>query len=227
MLPAVDNRVFKVVGGNSNLPARLLLAARAHVKRGWVVDSVRPASNHRFELHATRTNAPRRQHHKKGRRGLQPQVGDEREGVAQKEGGNGSVNDDAGAAVEGSNPWDQVSRRTSHNSHNFFVSPPHPHLHPYTPPCLLTSALQPNRGLSHGALNPMFATWQEVAGPYHAVVIAAPLEHSHIKFHGLSLAPQPKRRYQRVVTTFVVGQLRASYFGVETLPTGDHQILSL
>ena len=63
---------------------------------------------------------------------------------------------------------------------------------------------------------------QEVAGPYHAVVIAAPLEHSHIKFRGLKLAPRPRRHYQQVVTTYVVGLLQASYFGVETLPTGEY-----
>lgn len=61
---------------------------------------------------------------------------------------------------------------------------------------------------------------QEVAGPYDAVVIATPLEHSSIEFRGLRLAHRPKRHYQRVVTTYVVGRLRAAYFGVATLPSG-------
>lgn len=63
---------------------------------------------------------------------------------------------------------------------------------------------------------------QEVAGPYDAVVIAAPLEHSALEFQGLRLAHRPQRAFQRVVTTYVVGSLRASYFGVVTLPSGDH-----
>ena len=62
---------------------------------------------------------------------------------------------------------------------------------------------------------------QEVAGPYDAVVIAAPLEHSGVQFRGLHLAHRPKRAFQRVVTTYVVGRLRPSFFGVTTLPSGE------
>lgn len=42
MLPAVDSRVFKIVGGNALLPERLLAASGATVKSSWVVDTVRP-----------------------------------------------------------------------------------------------------------------------------------------------------------------------------------------
>lgn len=58
MLPAVDSRVFKIVGGNALLPERLLAAAGARMKSGWVVDTVRPGRSGRFELHARR-----RRHH--------------------------------------------------------------------------------------------------------------------------------------------------------------------
>ena len=61
---------------------------------------------------------------------------------------------------------------------------------------------------------------QEVAGPYAAVVIAAPLEGARIRFKGFGVRPRPAREYQRVTTTYVVGSLRAAYFGVARLPTG-------
>lgn len=61
---------------------------------------------------------------------------------------------------------------------------------------------------------------QEVAGPYAAVVIATPLEGARIRFKGFGVRPRPAREYQRVTTTYVVGSLRAAYFGVHRLPTG-------
>jgi Prenylcysteine lyase len=61
---------------------------------------------------------------------------------------------------------------------------------------------------------------QEVAGPYAAVIIATPLEGTHIRFKGVKVPPPPAREYQRVTTTYVVGELRAAYFGVQRLPTG-------
>ena len=65
-----------------------------------------------------------------------------------------------------------------------------------------------------------FAVQQEVAGPYDAVIIAAPLEHSNIRFEQLDIAHRPKRSYQETVTTYVTGVLQPGYFGVATLPTG-------
>lgn len=62
---------------------------------------------------------------------------------------------------------------------------------------------------------------QEVAGPYAAVIIAAPLEQSKLRFKGVQVHPPPARQYQEVVATYVTGALRASYFGVQTLPTGE------
>ena len=62
---------------------------------------------------------------------------------------------------------------------------------------------------------------QEVAGPYDAVIIAAPLEQSEIEFDGIDIARRPKRTYQETVTTYVTGTLRPGYFGVSTLPTGE------
>ena len=59
-----------------------------------------------------------------------------------------------------------------------------------------------------------------MAGPYDAVIIAAPLEQSEIEFDGIDVARRPKRTYQETVTTYVTGTLRPSYFGVSTLPTG-------
>lgn len=56
-------------------------------------------------------------------------------------------------------------------------------------------------------------------------MIAAPLEHSGIEFRGLHLEHRPERSYQQVVTTYVVGRLRADYFGVATLPSGDELCL--
>lgn len=61
---------------------------------------------------------------------------------------------------------------------------------------------------------------QEVAGPYAAVIIATPLEGTHICFKGVSVRPPPARDYQPVTTTYVTGNLRAAYFGVQRLPTG-------
>jgi len=62
---------------------------------------------------------------------------------------------------------------------------------------------------------------QEVAGPYAAVIIAAPLEQSRLRFKGVHVTPPPERQYQRVVTTYVTGRLRADYFGVQKLPAGE------
>ncbi len=59
-----------------------------------------------------------------------------------------------------------------------------------------------------------------MAGPYDAVIIAAPLEQSKIEFDGIDVAMRPKRTYQETVTTYVTGTLRPGYFGVSTLPTG-------
>lgn len=61
---------------------------------------------------------------------------------------------------------------------------------------------------------------QEVAGPYAAVIIATPLEGSHIRCKGVGVRPPPAREYQRVTTTYVTGHLQADYFGVQRLPTG-------
>lgn len=60
---------------------------------------------------------------------------------------------------------------------------------------------------------------QEVAGPYDAVIIATPLEHSRLRFKGVHVHTPPERQYQRVTTTYVTGSLKASFFGVERLPT--------
>ena len=120
MLPAVDSRTFKVVGGNSMLPERLLAASGAHVKRGWVVDTIRPAKQRRFELHATRTDAPSRRHHKHGHGAKGERPGDVGAqtvgGRAAAEGGPGAVQRGGGlphaeaadVGVEGSIPWNQV-----------------------------------------------------------------------------------------------------------------------
>ena len=62
---------------------------------------------------------------------------------------------------------------------------------------------------------------QEVAGPYDAVIIAAPLEHSDITFEEIDIAHRPERSYQETVTTYVTGTLRPGYFGVTKLPTGE------
>ncbi len=53
MLPAVDNRIFRIRGGNARLPERLLEASGAKIKSNWVVDTVKPAKHGRFELHAS------------------------------------------------------------------------------------------------------------------------------------------------------------------------------
>lgn len=59
-----------------------------------------------------------------------------------------------------------------------------------------------------------------VAGPYDAVVVAAPLEHSAISFHGVGARALPAREFRKVSTTFVAGHLRASCWNVTVLPTG-------
>lgn len=61
---------------------------------------------------------------------------------------------------------------------------------------------------------------QVVSGPYEAVVIAAPLEHNHLHFHGVGVQRPAMRAFRRVVTTFIAGRLRGSYFGTTQLPTG-------
>lgn len=131
MLPAMDPRVFKIKGGNEQLPQRLLQGAGVHLKRGWSVEEVRSAKGCRFELHAKYRG------HRSG------------DSLASKK-----------------MPWEQV-----------------------------------------------------VSGPYEAVVVATPLEHSHLRFYGVNVRRPPMRTFQRVVTTFVVGCLRASYFGTTQLPT--------
>ena len=66
MLPAVDNRIFRIRDGNALLPERLLEASGAKMKSDWVVDTVRPAKHGRFELHASHRTPPGGQgrHHK-------------------------------------------------------------------------------------------------------------------------------------------------------------------
>lgn len=132
MLPAVDSRVFKIKGGNQLLPQRLLLKARAHVKRGWSVEEVRGIAKGCFQLHATKN-------YSKSLCGLNN--------------------------TSKQLPWEQV-----------------------------------------------------VSGPYAAVVVAAPLEHSNLKFHGAAVQRPPDRSFQKVVTSFVAGTLRGSYFGTSRLP---------
>lgn len=61
---------------------------------------------------------------------------------------------------------------------------------------------------------------QVVSGPYDAVVIAAPLEHNRLRFHGVHVRRPAMRSFRRVVTTFIAGRLRGSYFGTTQLPTG-------
>jgi hypothetical protein len=58
MLPAVDNRIFRIRDGNARLPERLLEASGAKMKSDWVVDTVRPAKHGRFELHASHRTPP-------------------------------------------------------------------------------------------------------------------------------------------------------------------------
>jgi len=74
------------------------------------------------------------------------------------------------------------------------------------------------RTIAGGAPSSLLKWDQEVAGPYDAVVVATPLEHSHIRFHGVGVRPPPHREFQKVSTTFVAGRLRASYFNVSVLP---------
>ena len=68
MLPAVDSRSFKIEGGNALLPERLLVAAGAHMKTDWVVDTITPAKHGRYELHATHREPPSGHHDKHHRK---------------------------------------------------------------------------------------------------------------------------------------------------------------
>ena len=64
---------------------------------------------------------------------------------------------------------------------------------------------------------------QVVAGPYDAVVVAAPLEHSAIRFRGVGVRAPPEREFRKVTTTFVAGRLKAACWNVTVLPTGAPQ----
>ena len=71
MLPAVDNRIFRIREGNARLPERLLEASGAKMKSDWVVDTIRAAKHGRFELHASHRTPPpggqgHHHHHKHG-----------------------------------------------------------------------------------------------------------------------------------------------------------------
>jgi hypothetical protein len=55
---------------------------------------------------------------------------------------------------------------------------------------------------------------QEVHGPYDAVILAAPLVGSRLKFEGCTLPPITPRPYQSTVTTYVAGVLNPAYFQV-------------
>jgi hypothetical protein len=55
---------------------------------------------------------------------------------------------------------------------------------------------------------------QEVHGPYDAVILAAPLMGSRLKFEGFTLPPITPRQYQSTVTTYVAGVLDPAYFQV-------------
>ena len=68
---------------------------------------------------------------------------------------------------------------------------------------------------------------QEVAGPFDAVIIAAPLEQSSLEFKGLHVGRLPERAYQPVVTTYVTGLLRPSYFNLQQLPSGASRVVAV
>lgn len=124
----MNGKLFKIEGGNEQLPQRLLWGAKVHLKYGWSIEEVRLSEGGRFELHA---------------------------------------------------------KRSRHRS---------------TP-------------------SEQLAWQQEVVGPYEAVVLATPLEHSGINFRGMAVKSIPKRTYQKIVTNYIAGRLRASYFGTTQLPT--------
>ena len=65
----------------------------------------------------------------------------------------------------------------------------------------------------------------ERAGPYAAVILAAPLEQSNLSKAGFEMPFIPKRHYQTTVTTLVRGSLRASYFELAKAPDGSHLCL--
>ncbi len=55
---------------------------------------------------------------------------------------------------------------------------------------------------------------------YAAILVATPLELTHLEFTGFKVPHMPVRKYQTTVTTLVEGRLRPDYFGVEALPRG-------
>ena len=61
----------------------------------------------------------------------------------------------------------------------------------------------------------------QTSGPYAAVVIAAPLEFSDIRFQGVQLPRIPPRKFQSTISTFVRGCLNGTYFGVKQPPQGN------
>ncbi|BDA40407.1 Prenylcysteine oxidase [Coccomyxa sp. Obi] len=61
---------------------------------------------------------------------------------------------------------------------------------------------------------------------YAAVLVATPLELTHLEITGFKVPHMPVRKYQTTVTTFVEGRLRPDHFGVEALPRGEYVMVS-
>jgi hypothetical protein len=57
MLPAIDGRLFKIKGGNFQLPERLIIAADAVLQTGVMVQKVHRTKRGYFELHVKRIHA--------------------------------------------------------------------------------------------------------------------------------------------------------------------------
>ena len=132
MLPAVDNRIFRIRGGNARLPERLLGASGAKIKSDWVVDTVRPAKHGRFELHASHHVPPpgddhhhhhhhhkhkhdhHHGHHRRHKRGLAEAGEGEQHDVAEEDGASAAADvggQQSSAAVNETNQllsWEQV-----------------------------------------------------------------------------------------------------------------------
>ena len=205
MLPATEPRVFRIRGGNQQLPARLAAVAGAGVLTQASVEEVVLGEDGRYSL---RLAAYRGSQH----------------GCSCGDSGDGPAGGAAPPAAAGPKGGGQQRPLLNELREPALLA---------LPPCGCAGGRGGQAGcegrqlqedsLTRSSSQPA-ANNLTMLGPFDVVIMATPLEAAALRFSGMPPPRRPPRSYQQTFVTLVQGHVAPEYFGLppgEAMPYGE------